>query len=65
MNQIDINSITNASFTAEPAGQDIQTLTNLTNIAASQPSEEDHAVQQISSTSEMQDTSMQSILQPQ
>ena len=55
--------MTNQAFTTEPVGQDIQTLTNMTNISTNQPSEEDHAVQQISSVTEMPGATMQSILQ--
>lgn len=63
MTQLDINSMTNQAFTTEPVGQDIQTLTNMTNISTNQPSEEDHAVQQISSVTELPGATMQNILQ--
>ena len=65
MNQIDINTITNQSFTAEPVSQDIQNLSNISNIPTSQSSEEDHAVQQISATTELPSTALQNFLQTQ
>ena len=65
MNQIDINSITNTPFSGDPVGQDIQTLTNLTNVSVSQATEDDSAVQQINTVTEIPDTTIQNILQPQ
>ena len=64
MNQIDINSITNTAFAGDSVGQDIQTLTNLTNVAVSQATEDDSAAQQINTVTEMPDATIQNIFQP-